>query len=140
MREVPGGRDGRTVYERRRGRKRRIPVVAFGEKVWHKELRAGKERKNKFESEWEEGVWMGHCRESNEAIMGTKAGVIRACAIKRQPVDNKWDNDLVKRVRGTPQQLDPNRPGLSLPIKVNFDPPVEGEREVLEQGQETKGR
>ena len=27
------GKDGRTAYERRRGRKCRIPVVAFGEKV-----------------------------------------------------------------------------------------------------------
>ena len=77
------GKDGLSAYERRRGRKCRIPVVAFGEKVWYKELRAGKERKNKFESEWQEGLWLGHSRESNETIVGTKEGVIRAYAIKR---------------------------------------------------------
>ena len=49
------GKDGLTAYERRRGRKCRIPVVAFGEK----EIRPGKERANKLESEWREGLWPG---------------------------------------------------------------------------------
>ena len=65
------GKDGLTAYERRRGRKCRVPVVAFGEKVWYKELRTGKARKNKFDSEWQEGIWVGHHRESNEAILCT---------------------------------------------------------------------
>ena len=33
------GKDGRTPYERRRGRPCRIPAVPFGEQVWYKELR-----------------------------------------------------------------------------------------------------
>ncbi len=36
------GRDGRTAYEWRRGRNFKLPVVAFGEEVWYKELRTGK--------------------------------------------------------------------------------------------------
>ena len=119
------GKDGCTAYERRRGRKCRIPVVAFGEKVWYKELRTGKERKNKFESEWEEGIWMGHYRESNEMIIGTKQGAIRAYAIKRRTADERWDKDMIKAIKGTPQQLDPSRPGLNVPIKINFEPLVE---------------
>ena len=71
------GKDGLTAYERRRGRKCRIPVVAFGKKVWYKEIRPGKERANKLESEWREGLWLGHSRRSNEAI-GTREGVVRA--------------------------------------------------------------
>ena len=31
---------------------------------------------------------------------------------------------MVKGLQGIPQQPDPNRPGLAIPIKVNFDPPV----------------
>ena len=42
------GKDGLTAYERRRGRKCRILVVAFGEK--DKEIRPGKERANKLET------------------------------------------------------------------------------------------
>ena len=37
------GKDGRTAFERRRGRKCQVPVAEFGEKVWYKELRERKE-------------------------------------------------------------------------------------------------
>ena len=45
------GKDGRTGYERRRGRRCTLGVVPFGEIVWYKKIRKGKERKYKFESE-----------------------------------------------------------------------------------------
>ena len=53
------GKDGLTAYERRRGRRCKLPVVMFGEKVWYLELRAGKDRKDKFQSEWCEGLVAG---------------------------------------------------------------------------------
>ena len=60
------GRDGKTGYERRRGRSCGIPTVCFGEKVWYKEGKS-KEVRAKFESEWKQGLWLGHTRASNEA-------------------------------------------------------------------------
>ena len=33
--------------------------------------------------------------------------------------------DMIKGMKGTPQQPDPSRPGMSIPIKINFDPMVE---------------
>ena len=74
------GSDGRTGYERRRGRKCKLQVVCFGEKVWYKRIRETKERKNKFSSEWEEGLWLGQSRSSNEMIIGTAQVVIKAGA------------------------------------------------------------
>lgn len=121
------GKDGLTAYERRRGRKCKTPVVAFGEKVWYKELRANKERRDKFESEWREGIWLGHSRGSNEAIIGTQEGAVKAYAVKRQDEDHRWDAELIKALQGTPQQPDPNRPGIAIPIRINFDPPAEEE-------------
>ena len=118
------GKDGLTAYERRRGRKCRIPVVAFGKKVWYKEIRPGKERANKLESEWREGLWLGHSRRSNEAVIGTRAGVVRAYAVKRMDEESRWAKYL-QEMKGTPQQPDPSRPGLAIPIKVNIDPPHE---------------
>ena len=45
-------------------------------------------------------------------------------------------------MKGTPQQPDPNRPGLSIPIKVNFHPPVMDENieepEVPEKGRQIR--
>ena len=101
------GKDGLTAYERRRGRKCRILVVAFGEKVWYKEIRLSKERANKLESEWREGLWLGHSRRSNEAIIGTREGVVRAYAVKRMDEESRWDAKYLQEMKGTPQQPDP---------------------------------
>ena len=55
---------GATPYERRRGRRCRMPVVPFGERVLFKQIREGKNRRDQFESEDREGVWLGHNREA----------------------------------------------------------------------------
>eukprot|EP00973_Karenia_brevis_P064143 8913014-Karenia_brevis.AAC.1 len=115
------GRDGRTAYERRKGRKCPIPVVPFGELVWYKEIRRQKERDNKFSSEWMEGIWLGHSRSSNEILIGTDAGVVRAYAVKRMSEDKRWSAEAIKSMKGTPQQPDPTRPGLHIPVRVTFD-------------------
>ena len=115
------GRDGKTPYERRRGRRCAISVVPFGERVWYRELRQTKDRQDKMESEWRQGLWLGHARNSNEHLVGTREGVVKAYAIKRQPEDQRWDGELVSEMRGTPQQPDPARPGLAIPVRVHFD-------------------
>ena len=131
--------DGLTPYERRRGRPCRVPVVCFAEKVWYKELRVGRERREKFHSEWREGLWLGHARTSNEHVIGTSDGVVRAYAIKRQDPESRWSAERVRGLTGTVQQPNPNRPGPSIPIRVTFDdtppavPPVVGPEPIQRQ-------
>ena len=116
------GKDQKTAYERRRGRKCKIPVEMFGEKVWYKELKGKNGAQNKLETDWHEGAWLGHARSSNEVLIGTLQGVVRAWAIKLKPEDEKWDADLIKNMKGTPAQPNPNKMGLNVPIRVTFDP------------------
>ena len=52
------GKDGKSAYERRRGRPCRIPVVPFAEKVWYKRLKHPKHDLGKSNSPWEEGIWL----------------------------------------------------------------------------------
>ena len=40
--------------------------------VWYKELKSKTEAQNKLESQWQEGIWLGHTRDSNEALIGNK--------------------------------------------------------------------
>ena len=54
------GKDGRTAFERRRGRRCTTAVQRFGEQVWYKELKSKSEVSGKIESDWKEGVWLGH--------------------------------------------------------------------------------
>ena len=78
------GKDGRTGFERRRGRTCKVPVVPFGEFLWYRQIRKGKAQENKLESEMKEGIWLGHARNTNETLIGTADGVVRAYDIKRK--------------------------------------------------------
>ena len=60
------GQDSQTAYERQRGRRCNIDTVPFGEKVWFRQLSATDGRKRSLQSKWKEGIWLGHCWESNE--------------------------------------------------------------------------
>ena len=76
------GPDGKTAYERIRGRKCRTDVVKIGEKVLYRKLKAA--RGGKVESDWEEGVWLGHNNRSSQVVIGTQDGVVAAWAVKRK--------------------------------------------------------
>ena len=116
------GKDGRTAYERRRGRRCNVPSVPLGEIVSHKQIREHKEAKNKFDPELHEGVWLGHVRMTNETIIGTKEGVVRAYATIRKEEGARWTGEMIKQMQSTPRQPDPNKLGNRIPIHVRFDP------------------
>ena len=118
------GRDGLTPIERRRGRPCRLPTCIFGECVWYRLIRVGESGVDKFDTEWRKGVWLGHTRNSNEHVIGTAEGVLRAYSIKRLDPEERWNKDLIAAVRGTPQQPDPRRQGFRVPIRVSFDEPT----------------
>ena len=115
------GKDGRTAYERRRGRRCNVPTERFGEKVWYKELKGKSETAGKIESGWREGLWLGHARSSNEIFVGTREGVVRAWAIRKKPYEAQWDGDLVKNMMGTPAQPNPLKASSQVPIRITFE-------------------
>ena len=47
-------------------------------------------RSEKLESKFEKGVWLGVCPRTDEAIVGTLAGFVRAGAVKRQAIEDAW--------------------------------------------------
>ena len=97
--------------------------MPFAEKVWYKEMRDNKRHEAKLESEWKEGLWLGHQRSSNEMVIGTTEGVVKAYAIRRKPDDEKWDAKLIEEMKGTPQQPNPNKSSAKIPIRIKFDEP-----------------
>ena len=66
------------------------------------ELTNKSERIAKLETELKEGVLLGHARSSNEILIGTREGVVRALAIKKMPVREQWHAGLIKEMTGTP--------------------------------------
>ena len=66
------------------------------------QLGDSKERKDKFSSEWKEGIWLGHQRGSNETLIGTSQGVVRAYSIKRREPEQRWDKEAIQGEWDTP--------------------------------------
>ena len=89
------GVDGRTAYERLRGKPFRRTMLPFGECVhWMpsgraKALRLG-QKLNKLESKWRDGVFLGFKESSNEYFIGTPTGVFRAQSVRRKPDSAKF--------------------------------------------------
>ena len=115
------GHDGRTGHERRRGRRCNMEVYPFGEKVWYRKIRVNENIKLGIDVDMAEGIWLGHARESNEMIIGTPEGCVRAYDVKRMPEGERWDREAIAKMRGTPGRPNPNKAGTHIPIGVNVD-------------------
>ena len=111
------GEDGKTPYERQKGRKCNLEAVPFGELVRYKKLGVTTQERKSLESSWSEGVWLGHARGSSESLAGTKDGVVRAWTIRRMP---GWGPEAITEMQGAPA-----RPGIlpwiHIPIAIKID-------------------
>ena len=61
--------DGKTAYERLKGRKCNMEVVPFGEMIFFKQLRDGQGGERKMDTEWSEGIWLGHANGQPEYLL-----------------------------------------------------------------------
>ena len=77
-------------------------MIPFGERIWFRRLSASGDRKRAMESKWEEGLWLGHSRDSNEAIVGNKDGVNKAWSVRRRIPAERWSEPMVSERRGVP--------------------------------------
>jgi len=66
------GEDGKTPYERIKGKKFKTPLVTFGERV--RFLKSESVGKNKWDCRWSHGIFLGIRETSGEYLLGTKEG------------------------------------------------------------------
>ena len=88
--------------------------------MWYREVRQGKQQKDKGESEMREGVWLGHADRTNEVLVGTESGVIRVYDVIRKPAKERWNAAMIQSIQGTPRQPDSSKPGGRIPVRVRF--------------------
>ncbi len=96
--------------------------MAFGGKVWYRQVRDTKERTDQFESEWEEGVWLGRAMDSNGTSICTSAGVLRAYAIQRMGPGGRWDGEAIQALRGNPTAAGSEQTGVENTGEGDFRP------------------
>ena len=92
-------KDGKTAYENWKGRKFNGQYREFGENVLY--LRANSKGKDKLDSRWDNGVWLGIADRTGEVIIGTKDGVIKARDIRSLEENQAWDVGNFNDIRGT---------------------------------------
>ena len=77
------GTDGKTCYEMLKNRRCDMNICACGEMVMYKELHPAETQRDKSALDWKHGVYLGGVMRSNESVVGTDQGVVKAFAIKR---------------------------------------------------------
>ena len=93
------GKDGRTAWERSRGKRGVVLAVEFGERVLWRVRPAG--RMAKLSPRWEYGVFVGARAGSGELLVATKEGLRAVRAVRRLPLAERWsaaNKDYIKHV------------------------------------------
>ena len=98
--------DGKTGYERLKGKSFSRPSVEFGEKVRFKKSAKG-QKEHKLEMKWNVGHFLGFHWRTSEAIVGTKEGIRRAGTIRRVGAHRRWDATGLDSIRGVSWKWDP---------------------------------
>ena len=97
------GRDKKTPYERQTGRSCNIEVIPFGETILYRLPEIARDKHQALEPRWSKGIWLGHARSTNAALVATSEGVIKVWGFRRLPEGQQWDGDRVKAIKGSPK-------------------------------------
>ena len=89
-------------------------TACFGEEVHYRKVKNNKNvaRGIDAEDDWGVGIWMGLSIRANEHIIGTSDGTIRVSTVKRMHEGERWCKEMIKAVRGSPAQPNPESTGL----------------------------
>ena len=110
------GQDGKTSYERAKGKAFKREVVEFGERVF---CRRGKvEKIPKIEVRWEEGIYLGMCWRTGGMFIGVGEEVILVHAIRRTPYEERWRPYLISSIKCVPWQMRPGHAQADHDVRV----------------------
>ena len=98
------GKDGKTAYERMKGKKATVLGIEFGEQVHMKRFPTN-QRLNKLSIMWNDAVFLGVRTLSGEVIVGTKEGIWKTRTIMRKPVEERWSKETETLVGGVPWKM-----------------------------------
>ena len=116
------GSDGRTAYEKARGRAFKTPMVGFAEHCRYK-VRAQEKRDDGLPWRWYTGIFVGIDLQTGQYIFydtSEKGGIRHARTLMRLLDPQKWSADLTAKVHVTPWA-----PYVERALEVTFREPVE---------------
>ena len=89
---------GRTTYELMTGHRCKHLIVGFGEKVWFKLARGDK---HDFDTDWDEGYFLGVITHTTEFLIGNKAGIFKCITVRRLPDAQMYDPQILDDIKVT---------------------------------------
>jgi hypothetical protein len=113
--------DGKTAWQRERGRPWRRALPEFGESVEYIPIRASGGRQNKLEPHTKPGIFLGLRESNSELMIGTPGGVVRSSTVFRRPLSTRWDAAALASMQGVPWAPTPRGP---VPALIGDDLPV----------------
>ena len=132
------GKDGKTAYERNKGKKGVVLAIEFGEKLLWKTR--PKNKLEKLSPRWEYGVFVGVKTVSGEIWVATKSGVQAVRSVRRIPAEDRWkpeNKDWVRHVPWNKGEEDPEADG-EIPDDPVAQAPPDGVQEEASGSREPK--
>ena len=98
------GHGGKTACERIMGKPCHEETLEFGESVCYK---LGEDQVSDLDARWAPGTWLGKRWKSTEHLVHTANGMIKCRAVKRRPLESRWDREEVEAIVATPWRPNP---------------------------------
>ena len=114
------GSDGRTAYERLKGKRCRQYAVPFAETVMYLPLKPARQS-DKAEPRWRQGLFLGYVPRTGERLIGDGRVVVRAYSIKRLTKEEAWQAHRVRELEGTPWKPHPDLVTEQIPVHAEED-------------------
>ena len=95
------GEDGKTPYERIKGKKHHGEFCEFGSQVMHKV--PVKPQGGLMAPRWLPGTWLGKRWNSDEHLVAMSDGkVVRSRGVRTRPLEESWSVEPISGIRGSP--------------------------------------
>ena len=105
------GHDGKTPYERSKGKVAKLHGIEFGEAVLWKRRPIGGHL-GKLSCLWGDGIFLGIKGSTGELMVGDAKGVWKTRTVHRKPKEQRWDVETLKLVGGVPWRTNEDDPNI----------------------------
>ena len=114
------GEDGKTNYERLKGKRFKRQEYEFGQCGWY--LKPGTRGQNEWLSRWGKGVYLGYREKSNEIYVGAPQGVIKVRDFRKRGImEDRWNWQEFSMMQGVQWEPIPGRLGVQAKSSASRD-------------------
>jgi len=99
--------DGKTSYERRKGKPYKRALPGFGEMVMYMTVADGR-RRQKAEDRFFSGIFVDIVSRSDEVVIATPEGCSKVNVIRRLPPEQRGDAKFALSIKGVPWEMVPS--------------------------------